>query len=429
MKKVLPLIAIFCALNANAQNYFVTFEGTGASTTVSTVKVDNLTANTSLTVNGSDILHLTFSTVINPNENRQFPEMKIYPNPMTDNSIVQIYPPEAGLAMISVIDISGKLVSQIQSYLNNSLQVFRFSGFKSGFYVINVKGHTYQSSGKLLSNSKSFGTISIEKLSNNQSVDEKTTEKDLKGVQVTVEMGYTTGDMLVFTGTSGDYSTVVTDTPSSDKKITFNFVACTDGDGNNYPVIETGTGGRKCPPQTWMAANLKTTKYNDGITIIPQVTDKTAWSNLDAHGYCWYDNKDAEYKDIYGALYNWYALNSGKLCPVGWRIASNDDWLHFTDYFLGGASIAGGKLKETDTAHWKSPNAGATNKSGFTARPGGFRNYDGSFSDIGSYGYWWSATANDATTAWARSMYYDNDDVGKNSYNKKDGFSVRCMKD
>ncbi len=140
MKKVLPLIAIFCALNANAQNYFVTFEGTGASTTVSTVKVDNLTANTSLTVNGSDILHLTFSTVINPNENKQFPEMKIYPNPMTDNSIVQIYPPEAGLAMISVLDISGKLVSQIQSYLDNSLQVFRFSGFKSGFYVINVKG-------------------------------------------------------------------------------------------------------------------------------------------------------------------------------------------------------------------------------------------------------------------------------------------------
>ena len=158
MKKLFFPVAMFCAINANAQNYFITFAGTGESTTVSTVQVDNLTKGTSLTVNGGDILHLTLTTGIESGKNRQSPEMKIYPNPMSDNSIIQIYPPEEGIAKITVYDMTGKMVSQIQNYLDNSLQEFRLSGISGGFYLISVKGNTYQLSEKLLCNDKAGGS-------------------------------------------------------------------------------------------------------------------------------------------------------------------------------------------------------------------------------------------------------------------------------
>ena len=144
-------MALFYGLTANAQDYNITFAGTGESTTVSTVKVENLTSGTSLTVNGSDILHLTaIITDINSIKNKQSSELKIYPNPMTGSSTLQIYPPEAGNAIITLIDMTGNPIAQVQSYLENYLQEFRLSGINSGFYIISVKGSSYQYSGKLL---------------------------------------------------------------------------------------------------------------------------------------------------------------------------------------------------------------------------------------------------------------------------------------
>ena len=116
--------------------------------------------------------------------------------------------------------------------------------------------------------------------------------------------------------------------------------------------------------------NLKTTKYNDG-TSIPNVTNDTSWSNLTTGAYCWYNN-DVSYKNPYGALYNWYAVNTGKLAPKGWHVPSDAEWTTLITY-LGGESIAGGKLKEAGTTHWLSPNTEATNSTGFSALPGGRR--------------------------------------------------------
>src|SRR4030042_586479 len=169
MKKILFLLAFFSELKANAQNYFITFTGIGASSTVSTVKVENLDAGTSLILSGDQILHLTsLTTGVNSIENRQSSELKIYPNPTTGSSILQVYPPEAANAMISVFDMTGKPVAQFQRYLENSLQEFRLSGINSGFYLISVGGRTYQYSGKLLCNGNGEGTISIDKISNNK---------------------------------------------------------------------------------------------------------------------------------------------------------------------------------------------------------------------------------------------------------------------
>ncbi len=198
------------------------------------------------------------------------------------------------------------------------------------------------------------------------------------------------------------------------------YATITDTDGNTYTIVTIGN-------QVWMRENLKTTKYSDG-TAIPDITGNSAWAGLSTPAYCWYNNDQNTYGNVYGALYNWYAVNTGKLCPTGWHVPADAEWTTLTDY-LGGASVAGGKLKEADTAHWRSPNTGATNSSGFTALPGGYRVSNGSFLNIGDCGYWWGSTENGTDGAWGRGMYYSDGDVFRGSSNKYFGFSVRCIKD
>lgn len=193
-----------------------------------------------------------------------------------------------------------------------------------------------------------------------------------------------------------------------------------DTDGNIYNTVTIGT-------QVWMTENLKTTRYNDG-TIIPLVTDNTAWSNLITPGYCWYKNDEPTYGDTYGALYNWHTVATGNLCPLGWHVPADKEWTDLSNY-LGDVSVAGGKMKETGTTHWNSPNIGATNETGFTALPGGNRDISGNFNYIGYYGYWWSATAQNATYALPRYLSYDTSSVDEFPNDKKSGFSVRCVKD
>jgi len=235
---------------------------------------------------------------------------------------------------------------------------------------------------------------------------------------------------LLYKGTSGNYSTVVTDVPTAGKTINFNFAACTDADGNNYKVVKIGT-------QTWMAENLKTTKYNDG-TPIPNVTVDATWATLTTGAYSDYSNTPAN-STTYGRLYNWYAVdnnaatkvasNGGKnVCPTNWHIPTDTEWTTLTT-FLGDYSVAGGKLKETGTNHWISPNAGATNETGFTALAGGTRSKDGTFSLMGNYGFWWSSSESSAAYGWGVSMFYGNTGNGRVSLDKQNGFSVRCIKD
>jgi uncharacterized protein (TIGR02145 family) len=381
MKRLLFLIVIFCALKTNAQNYLISFAGNGASETVSSVKVENLTKGTNLTLNGTDILRLTITTGINSIEDKQSSDLKIYPNPMTDNATLEFFPPVEGNAIISVCDMTGKTVVQIQNYLENSRQDFLLSGLRKGFYFINVKGNNYQYSNKLVSNGKSNGTLILDKVNNvTQAVDKNSEKTYTKGIKGNVDMAYTIGDRLKFTGISGNYSTVKTDIPTGDKTITFNFIACTDEDGNNYPIVEIGS-------QIWMAQNLKTKKFKDG-TDIPLVSDAVAWDDLQSPGYCWYNNDEASNKDTYGALYSGWAVWSEKLCPAGWVVPSNEDWTILTT-FLGGLSVAGGKLKETGFYHWSSPNTGATNETGFTALPGGVRDDKSAFSGLTDNCYFW----------------------------------------
>ncbi|HDR88604.1 MAG TPA: hypothetical protein ENN63_03110 [Bacteroidetes bacterium] len=193
----------------------------------------------------------------------------------------------------------------------------------------------------------------------------------------------------------------------------------TDVENNSYGIIKIGT-------QWWMTENLKATKYNDGDDI-PLVEDYT-WSDLDTPGYCYYQNDQATYGELYGALYNWHAVNTGKLCPDGWHVPSDEEWKVLTD-FLGGIDVAGGKMKETGTEHWLDPNTGATNESGFTGLPGGDRSSSGAFGTDETTGHWWSSTELTTLNSWCRGLHYDNDDVNERYYYKRGGFSVRCVRD
>ena len=177
-----------------------------------------------------------------------------------------------------------------------------------------------------------------------------------------------------------------------------------------------------------MAENLFTTKFIDGSNI-PLVSDASIWKDLNTPAYCW-NNNDISYKNPYGALYNWYTVNTANLCPSGWHVPSDAEWSTLADY-LGGDDIAGGKLKETGITHWIHPNTGANNESGFSALPGSSRhNADGNFhNDIGYSGYWWSSTRFSNTIAWTRSIFYNEYRLNRVKDHMKSGFSVHCVKD
>jgi uncharacterized protein (TIGR02145 family) len=187
-----------------------------------------------------------------------------------------------------------------------------------------------------------------------------------------------------------------------------------DYDGNAYNIVTIGT-------QVWIEENLKTTHFKDGISI-PNVTGDAGWAALTSEGYCWYDNEISN-KELYGALYNYYAVsNAHNLCPDGWHVPTNDDWNTLIT-FLGGASVAGGKMKETGTEHWNTPNTDATNESGFTALPGGHRQVAGAFVTKGDYGYW-------SYPAGCYKVILNNSgEVLADCVEYQFGFSVRCIQD
>jgi uncharacterized protein (TIGR02145 family) len=194
---------------------------------------------------------------------------------------------------------------------------------------------------------------------------------------------------------------------------------CIDYDGNAYPTFQIGT-------QVWMAENLRVTHYRNGNTI-PNVTNNTAWAALTTGAYCWYNN-DQSTNAKYGILYNWYAVNDSRnICPTGWHMPSDAEWTTLTTY-LGGESVAGGKMKSV-SALWASPNTNATNNSGFSGLPGGYRYLDGLFLGIGSVGYWWTATEGSTNYAWSRILNYSYSDVSRGIVDEAAGVSVRCVRD
>lgn len=237
-----------------------------------------------------------------------------------------------------------------------------------------------------------------------------------------VNMLFHTGDQLYYRAVSGKYTTLRCFTPSKSDTISIPLVACTDGDGNNYPVVEIGN-------QIWMAENLKTTSYRDG-SALSQVKDNSMWASLVSPAYCWYNN-DSTYQALYGALYNWYTVFDGTIAPYGWHIPTANEWTTLINY-LGGTSKAGGRAKaegtlEDETGLWLSPNEGGMDSCAFSALPGGYRYLEGDFNFISENAFFWSSTKGNGYIATSPVLYYDSKILFKGQSDYHYGFSVRCL--
>jgi uncharacterized protein (TIGR02145 family) len=205
-----------------------------------------------------------------------------------------------------------------------------------------------------------------------------------------------------------------------------------DIDGNIYQSVTNCN-------QSWTTSNLNVSKYSDG-TPIPQVTNPTLWGSLTTGAWCYYYNDPAS-ESVYGKLYNWYAVAGiydaaslanpslrKNLAPTGWHVPTNVEWTNLTSC-LGGDSVAGGKMKETGTIHWRAPNIDATNNSGFTALPGGYRSPNGTFYNESISGLWWSSSEDNVSSAWGLSLNFDYGGSIIQTNEKNYIFAVRCIKD
>jgi len=416
---VLFIVSVFVMeTKLDAQDYMINFDCTGATNIVGVVKVKNLTSRDSLTIGGQDTLRLLLLVGIDKkdinNENLQ-----IYPNPMSERSILTIVSTENSEAIIDIVDLSGNIASQKNVSLTSGANSFGISGIQRGLYIVKVSTNRHSYSTKLLSQNGLPGKPSIDYIS---SV-EKAKDKQLKLSSTIINMFYTPGDQLLFQGSSGIFSTIVPDVPTSSKTITFFFVACTDSNNNNYTIVEIGN-------QTWMAENLNVGIRIDGSQVQSNngITEKYCYGN--------FDSKCA----VFGGLYLWdevmqYDTVEGTkgICPIGWHVPTDGEWATLTN-FLGGQNVAGGKLKETGefiygTGHWFQPNYGATNSSGFTALPSGTRYYNGLFYDINSGNDFWSSTQHGANNAWDWYQYYATPAEYRYDIYKDRGASCRCLKD
>ena len=427
MKKLIwVFIFTFSFTAIQAQDYFVSFGAAGVSSTVSTVKVDNLTKGTTVTLNGDDILHLTGVVGMPELDSKTGINLSAYPNPMKSSCRIDFTKATPGFTLIGLYDVSGKRILEIEELLPKGQHSYILSGLSSGIYLLKIRSDKYSVTSKIVCTAETAGIAGLKHIAANSVSDAPITasmdpeSNGLKSRESTIEMAYSQGDVIFFTASSGsnNKTNYVLTNPGEVPKIIFEFWDCKDGDGYVYPVVKIGA-------HWWMTQNLKTTRYNDGT---PLPTDGN-WSNQQNPAYCSYRNtSNSDTLNTYGRLYNWHAVNTAKLCPSGWHAPSFDEWMALCNY-LGCNSSTGGYLKETGTLHWKSPNQDANNITGFTALPAGWRSSDGVFNFMGLYGFFWSSTAAGTSHAKVWSLEYSNGSFFQDPSNRSNGFSVRCTND
>ncbi len=416
MRKVsLIALLIFIISGLSGQNYEISFEGSGAASTVDSVVVYDVNNNTTETVSGSDIFVIGIADV-QLNEK----PLEIYPNPVFSNATISFSVQQSGNAIVAVYDISGRLMHQTNQYLRSGVSSFNLSGLGGGIYTIAVKANGYQYSGKIVSrnfsNSSNInitynGTETVEKV--------VPTKKNTKSVDY---FSYEKGTLLHFKGYSGDYINVVPLMLTEDTTVTFNFTPASDADGNNYPTVEIGE-------QTWLAENLRTTTYTNTQSIT-MIDTNANWAADTLGAYCWWENDPDTLPEAYGALYNYYTVETGNLCPDGWHVPTNEEWDELEN-FIGNDSIAGLTLKTAKG--WTEPGNG-TDIYGFSAYPASERSgYFGYYGFIGDAAYFWSATTDTADTlnnsAYHRKLYYLSNGIETGTSDKNRGISVRCVQD
>jgi uncharacterized protein (TIGR02145 family) len=411
MKKLIFFFALATAFTGlYAQDITISFQPKVPGTPIDSIWVTNLKTNQKVKLLGNESLTLTKTTGVNVLSspiNRSY----LYPNPCYGDAMVNLSASINQKVEIRVYNISGKLLNTKSQYLDFGNHKFSIKFPTRGIYGVSILSNEAPLSFKVVCIGGKEQGCSIF-YSGNESF------LQLKIALTGKFLSYTQGNILHYSVFSEKNNTIITDSLTANKIYQLEFSECIDKDNISYPIVKIGE-------QWWMAENLQTTKYNDGPAI-PNVTNHTTWDALTSDAFCWYNNI-ATYRSTYGALYNWFAVNTGKLCPKGWHIPSITEWATLSD-FLGGTLQAGAKLKETGITHWLSSNTGATNESGFSGLPGGTHNNSG-FYYINSTGFYWSSTEYSATYARDYGMYANSVYFQQGIDRKQFGLSVRCVKD
>ncbi|MEI7725807.1 MAG: FISUMP domain-containing protein [Bacteroidota bacterium] len=415
MKQISLVILFFVAMtNIQAQDFLISFSGSGSSNTVDSVHVENLTQGTSLSMAGNDQLNLLGTlSAINPSGRYTCKTLLVYPNPANEMVMVQFTTTTTASTTIELTDQSGRLLAQKKLFLQSGFHSFRFNGLTSGVYIVHVKSLVYQYTGMIYSTSSCGKTI---KISYEGRVNDPGNTGYLKNTGSIIQMQYNSGDRLKFLGKSGNFRTVFMDIPDHSKTIIFGFVPCTDYDNNHYAVVQLGT-------QIWMVENLKSMHYADGTNVI----------------YYDYDN-NPDNSLIYGRLYAWSPAMKGAassntnpsnvqgICPSGWHLPSKAEWQQLGTS-LGGLTNAGGKLKEQGISHWIAPNTAATDETGFKALPAGMHDFTNIFQWLGDHGAFSTSTGNlPMVEVTATMLQTSSGTLTMGTFHPDDALSTRCVK-
>ena len=412
----------------------------GQYVTLDSIFVENLTQGGDTTLYAPDtVLVLDYVTGIGNREvikANTFSVSQNYPNPFKGKTEVNLCLPESDDIKITIRDILGRELAHYQNTLNRGNHVFSFYPCNGKYYLLTVTGAQTSQTIKMLnagSNTTNGEKCKLVYTGNKGSL------SGFKSHQAINIFVYNLGDELKYIAYTDVEETEIIDFPTGSQIYTFQFdgwTPCsgsstiTDFDGNPYNTVQIGD-------QCWMKENLKTTTYQNG-TPIPNVTNGSSWSNLTTGAYVWHNN-DISWKDLYGALYNWYTtVDANGLCPTGWHLPSDEEWkilegIVDSQYpvgdpewdYLGWRGLDVGKNLKSKSG-WNN-NGNGIDLYGFGALPGGSRFTSGSFYYLGYNGYWWSSSEGSGTGAWYRSLYDDGSYRYYSYWNY--GLSVRCLKD
>ena len=422
-----------------------TAENNGQYVPLDSIFIENPTHGGDTTLYAPDtVLVIDYETSIGDKETIRENALSVsqnYPNPFMGKTEFILYLPDKENIKITGRDILGRDLVHFEKVLIKGNHTFSFYSDNEKYYLLTVSGKKTSKTIKMLnanSNTVYSGKCKIvyNGFEGNEII--------FKSHQAINNFGFSPGDELKYTAYSDMGERTITDSPTVNQTYTFQFATgtpcpgmptLTDIDGNVYNTVLIGS-------QCWMKENLKTTKYQNG-TPIPNVTDGNSWNTLTTGAYVWYAN-DISWKDLYGALYNWYTIDDLKgLCPTGWHVPTNNEWTSLTDFIGGINSPHGNELKScrqvnspqgggcntTEHPRWIDGGQNGTDDYGFSGLPGGVRGNYGTFFNFGNFGFWWSSSEYSSSNVWFRILFSNDGCVFVDKDDKRYGFSVRCLRD
>jgi len=432
------VVLVMMAFVLQAQDYQISFTGSGSAVSVDSIFVENITQGTDVRMAGNDILRLK-ATIGIEEPDAGGASVAVIPNPMPGEGVVAFSAVLPGSFRMTLSDLQGRIILSREEQLAPGMHQYRIAGLPQGVFLMSIRGAGCTSDTRIVSTAGGSGYPRLTAIAGDGQQVPRLKIIPESGQEVIMQ--YTAGDRLKITGKSGSNRTITMLVPTVSQTVIIPFHPCVDGSGNNYPIVKIGN-------QTWMAANLRTTAFLSTGSI-PQISDPSAWAGYTAPACCLYQN-DQAYTVTYGLLYNGYAALSGNICPQGWHVASDPDWTTL-EIFLQNHGYNYDGFVDTDNDRFTnnktaksmaanslwgfSLNEGAVgndlsknNQCGFSAYPGGYRFETGNFDYLGMYAIWWTSSYYTGGTLY-RALYFTDCDVKRNMLNNRYGYSIRCVRD